>query len=167
MSRGIRIVALLIVVGLVAGVWRWWNSPERQIQRALDGIAAALSHDEPATGLAAVSSAANLQEYLSEDAVIDGGSRTGAVSGRTAVVSAAARAIAAAPALRVEFVDVRIALDPGGQSATVDCTVSAAVQDRAGQETVDAREVMLTMNRVEGRWVVSRATVVQVLEPIS
>jgi hypothetical protein len=41
------------------------------------------------------------------------------------------------------------------------------VQDRAGQETVDAREVIITMHVQDGRWVITRARAVDVLEPVT
>ena len=60
-----------------------------------------------------------------------------------------------------------IDLAPDNLSATVGCTAMATVRDRAGQETVDAREVIITMHAQDGRWVITGARAVEVLEPVT
>lgn len=162
-----RIAVPLVLVVASAGAYLWWNSPERQIQRTLNGLADALSHDPPATSLSAISAASAIREYFAADVVIEAGAPFSALRGRDAVLGAAARLHAAVPALLVEFVDVRIALGPDRTDATVDCTATATISNRGGQQTVDARELILTMTRVDGRWVIESAKLVEVLEPIS
>lgn len=165
MSAAARAAIVIVLVAAAgAGYW-WWNRPERQIQRLLDGLAEALSHDQPGEGLGAIAAVAGLQPYFAPDVVVQYGSPA-PMTGRESVLAAAARVRAAVPALRVRFVDVRIDVAPGASRATVDCTVSASLTDRAGQERVDAREVKLEVARREGRWVVERAETVTVLEPV-
>lgn len=160
---------VLVVVIVAAGVaaYRWWNSPEHQIRRALDGISSRLSHDEPVTGLAAVAAAAGLQEHFSREVVIEPGRPFQPLAGRDAVVAAAARLVTATPAARVEFVDLRITIGADGGAARVGGSVVATFHDRAGQRTVDTRELTMTLRRIEGRWVVERAAAVDVLEPVT
>jgi len=53
------------------------------------------------------------------------------------------------------------------ERADVACNVTAAVGDRAGQQTRDARELNLAVRQIEGRWVVERVKALNVLEPVS
>jgi hypothetical protein len=156
----------LVAAALVVG-YQWWHSPERQIRRVLDAVAERLSHDAPATGLAAVSAASGLNAYFSADVTIEPGRPFGTLRGRDTVLAAAAGALSATPFLRIEFEDVSINLGADDRSATVDCTALATLQDRAGQESVDAREVIITMQLVDGRWVITHAQSIEVLEPLT
>jgi hypothetical protein len=161
--------AVLLAAGIAAAVagYLWWYSPERQIRRVLDAVAQGFSHEAPVTGLAAVASASAIQPYFSPGVTVEPGRPFGAITGRDAVIAAAARVHSSTPAVQVQFEDVSITIAPDERSATVDCTAMAAVQDRAGQETVDAREVIITMHLQDGRWVITRARAVDVLEPVT
>ncbi|MGH9350345.1 MAG: nuclear transport factor 2 family protein [Vicinamibacterales bacterium] len=160
---------VLVVVVVAAGVlaYRWWNSPERQIRRTLAAISSRLSHDEPVTGLAAAVAAAGLQELVAREVVIEPGRPFPPLTGRDAVVAAAARLVTATPAARVEVVDLRITIGADGDTARVAGSVVATFHDRAGQRAVEAREVVMTLRRVGGRWVVERAAAVNVVEPVT
>jgi hypothetical protein len=159
-------VVALIVAGLVVG-YRWWTSPERQIRRVLSGVAEGFSHDAPETGLGAVAAASALQQYFSADVTLESARPAALVKGRDSVLATAARLRSTVPSMRVEFVDVQIAVAADTRSADVDCTAMATVHDRAGQESVDAREVIITMQIVDGRWVITRARAIEVLEPLT
>ncbi len=157
---------LVLALAAVFG-YRWWNSPERQINRALDGIAESLSHDRPADGLAAVAAAAGMQQYFTVDAAVEPGGSFSPLVGRDAILSAVATVHAATPSLQVELVDRQIAVDREQSVATVNCTASAKTRDRAGQESLDARQLVITLRLVEGHWLVARVTAVHVLEPVT
>ncbi len=158
---------MCLLAGTTATACHWWNSPERQIRRALAEIAAGFSHDQVASPLGAVSAVADMQPLLAEDIVLEPGGRFDPIRGRASVLAAAARLRTALPALRVEFADVVVSLAPDGTTASVDGTVSAVVTDRAGQETTDAREFAAQMRLVNGRWVVAHVRAIDVLEPVS
>lgn len=166
MSRLFRVVALAAVLLAVSGGWRWWNGPERQIRRLLSEVAAGLGHDGGSRGVADVAAAAALGRHLAVDVLIEPGRPFQAIVGRDAAVAAAAALRAAVPEMRVAFTDVQIGLAPDGVSATVDATVTATIRDRAGAAQVEAREALLTVTRLEGRWIVSQASAVPVLERI-
>jgi hypothetical protein len=166
-SRAVRVAAVAALLAGAAAAWTWWNGAERQIRRTLDGLADGLSHDAPASPLAAVAAVAGMQQYLAEDVVVEAGGRFQAISGRSAVLSAAARVRSAVPAIRVEFVDLRVTVGQEGTSASVEGTASVEITDRAGQRRTDAREVVVEMRTEEGRWVVQRARTVDVLEPVA
>ena len=169
MRAPFRLALCCVLVGAPSSGCGWWNSPERQIRRALDEIAERLTHDKPLTTLAAAAAAAGLQQSLSPDIVVEADTPVLALTGRDAVVGAANRLIASTPALRVRFVDVKVALRSAeaGDRADVTCNVTAATEDRAGQESRDARELNLIMRRMNGRWVIERMKAVSVLEPVS
>ncbi len=165
-TRFARVGVIVLVIGASIAGYRWWTSPERRIRRVLDGVAEGFSHDAPATALGAVAAVAALQPYLAPEVTVEPGRPLGVVTGRDAVLATAARLRSSTPSMRIEFVDVQINVGADNQSAEVDCTAMATLQDRAGQESVDAREVIITMNTLDGRWVITRARAIEVLEPL-
>lgn len=167
MSPLVRAGLLVLAVAAAVAGYTWWYGTERQIRRVLVSVEEGFTHAAPSAGLGAVSTAAALQPHFSEDVVIEPGRPFGAVQGRDAVLAAAARVRSTTPAFRVEFVDVQIDLTPDDQSASIDCTAMATLQDRAGQESVDAREVIITMHVQDGRWVITHVRAVEVLEPVT
>lgn len=162
-----RLGVAVVIAAAAFGAYRWWNGPERQITVTLEAIAARLSHDGPVNGLAAAAAAASIQEYLSPDVAIALGRPFAPLTGRDIVVAMAARVLAATPVLRVELVDVEIAMSDDRETANVTCGVTATFTDRAGQQTVDARELKVTLRARQGRWVVERAESVNVMEPVT
>jgi ketosteroid isomerase-like protein len=162
-----RWAAIGIAALALAGAWAWWNGAERQIRRTLNVLADGLSHSEVASPLGAVSAVAEMQALLAEDVVVEPGGRLPPISGRPAVLAAAARVRTEVPALRLEFVDVTVTVSEDGAAAAVEGTVSAVITDRAGQQRTDAREFTAAMRLVDGRWILARARAVDVLEPVS
>jgi hypothetical protein len=164
---GIRsLVVLAIVAGAGFGVYRWWSGPDGQIRRVLDDISETLSHDTPLTALETASRVAGLRDLLAPDIVISPGQPLGPIHGRDAAIAMAARISAGAESLEVEFVDINIAVTSGGTAATVDLTAKVTVRNR-GQETVDAREVVMEFAYLDGGWVVRKAEAIAALERMS
>ena len=157
---------LLIVAGAGFAVYRWWSGPEGQIRRVLDEISEALGHDAPVTPLQTASRAAALRDLVASDIVISPGQPFSPIHGRDAVIGMAARISAGAESFEIEFVDVNITVASSGTSAMVDLTVKVTAHNR-GQETVDAREVMMEFAYVDGQWVVKNAEAIPVLERMS
>lgn len=167
-----RRFVLLCVVAASSGC-AWWNNPERQILRVLEGIAEQVSHDAPVDRLAAAAAAAGLQEYLAPDVVIDPGRSFERLAGRDVVIMAAVRLIGSTPALRVEFVDVHTDFHTsagtaaaGQDRAEVSCSVTTVVEDGAAHASRDARELKLIMRLLDGRWMIERVEVLSALEPV-
>lgn len=167
MTTAPRLAAVVAVIGASIVAYLWWNGPERQIRRVLAHVSAAITHDKPQQGLSAVSVAAGLQEHFAVDVVVDPGRPFSPVTGRDAVMAAAARIVTTVPALEVEFVDTQIDIGGDGRSAEVTCTAVARLRDASGKESVDAREMVIVMNVVDGRWVIATARAVDVLEPVT
>jgi hypothetical protein len=157
---------LVLAAGVVAG-YLWWNSEERQIRRVLAAVEDGFTFQGSASGLGTLSAAAGVQPYFAPEVVIEPGRPFPSLEGLDAVLAATARLRSSVPSLRVEFVDVQIDLAEDSRSADVNCTAIATVRDRAGQESVDAREVLITMRVVDGRWVIAHARALEVLEPIT
>jgi hypothetical protein len=161
--RSAQIVAVLAVIAVGAWGWAWWSSPERRIRAMLDDVAAAFTHDEPATGLDALTAAAALQRHLAVDVRIvpPGGAP---IDGRDAAVSAAARLRAASPARRVRFFDPEIQLD-GDASARLAVTAEVTTRTSSGQDLVEAHQVAAALIERDGRWQVSSASTARGGEP--
>jgi hypothetical protein len=142
-------------MAVAAGGWTWWRSPERRIQAMLDDVAAAFTHDEPATGLDALTAAATLQRHLAEDVRIEppGGAP---ITGRDAAVSAAARVRAVSPARRVRFFDPEVQLD-GASSARLAVTAEVTTRTSSGQDLVEVHQVAAALINQDDRWQVSSA----------
>jgi hypothetical protein len=162
-----RVGLVVIVAAAAIGGYMWWSSPERQIRRVLAGVAEGFSHTGATTPLGAASAAADLQAYFAPDVRIDSGRPFGTLTGRDRVIGAAARLRTSTPAFRIELVDVQVTVGDDAESAGVDCTAVATLQDGAGQDTVDARELVMTLALVDGRWVITHASALDVLEPVT
>jgi hypothetical protein len=150
------LVVAIVAAGIVG--YRWWNSPERQIRRVLDAIVERVSHDAPISGLAAVAAANSIQEHFALDTAVEPGEPSRRLVGRGEVASAAARLLMATPTLHLSLEDVETAIGSDETSASVTCRMTAIFQDRAGQATLDLREVTIGMRLAEGRWVIERAS---------
>jgi hypothetical protein len=166
-SRVARYGLMVLAVVAAGAGYLWWSSPERQIRSALASVAEGLSHTAPETSLGAIAAASRLRPFLAPDVTIEPGAPFGAFKGRDAALAAASRLKSAAPAIQFELVDIRISLAEGDESATIDCTAMITITDGAGQQSLDAREVIMGMRDVDGRWVIAHARAVEVLEPVT
>jgi SnoaL-like domain len=148
----------IVAVALAATVegYRWWTSPERQIQRILADVASAMSHESPETDLRALTALAAVQNHLALDVSIDAGPVLGPVSGRQEVLALAARLRASTPMMQVQVFDPEIAL-ADGTAATTRVTLQVTARDAAGEEVASAHVLLIALARVEGHWVVTRA----------
>ncbi len=157
-------MAVGLLVATFAG-YRWWNGDERQIRRQLAAVAAVVSHDSPALGVAALAEVAGLATYLAPDVTIDPGPPGAPLRGAQDVVSSAGRLRAAVPVFQLAFVDVQVA-PAAGDTATVRATARISMQGRDGAGSTDARELEITMRWLDGRWVVAAARAVPTLQPV-
>jgi ketosteroid isomerase-like protein len=166
MTRLVRVAAIAAVLLVAVAGWKWWNGPERQIGLLLEEIAEALSQDDEQRGLAHLAAGAGLGRLLAADVVIEPEPPFHALAGRDAALAGAAALRAAVRGMRVAFTDVRIGVAPDGRSATVSATAKLTIPQGSAPEQVEAREVLLSVTMIDGRWVVSRATAVPVFERI-
>jgi hypothetical protein len=164
------IVLTLIVGGLWLG-WRWYfPNDEAQIGAVLRRIAAAVGSAEETGGAAnsggvqALARAASLRSELAVNVTVDAGPPFQRLTGRDAVIGAAARVNGTARNLELRFPDVAITVSADRTSATAMVTAEARFDEPGGGRALDARELEIGFTRPEGNWVVTTVTVMQPLE---
>src|SRR5262249_38830997 len=152
-------VAILVaaLVAVVAG-YRWWNSPERQVNRLLSDISTALSHESAETDLRALTAVASLQTHLTADVSIDMGGGSPPVRGRQDVIAMATRVRVSSPMMRVQFFDPEIAI--AGDTGATKVTVQVTTRDSGGEELAAAYTVSMNLVLAEGRWQIASAHIV-------
>jgi hypothetical protein len=150
-----RVALVVIAVAAAFAAYQWWTSPERQIRRILDAVAAAFTHDAAGTPIEAVAAVASLQQHLAPDVSVR--SREAAViEGRPEVLSLAARVRAVSPMMRVRFFDPDIVLE-GQAAGRLTATAEVITLNEAGREVADAHQIDARVILLDGRWVVSEA----------
>ena len=164
MSRTWKVGLLLLVAAVVAGTVRAWLASDRRlIERQLDRLAAAASVIGSEVPVARMAAAARVGEFFTSDVIISADDGSSTIGGRDAVTALAMQARGASGALRVSFDDVQIALTDS-TGATVYMTASASSRDAQGAGLLDAREVSVTLRKVEGAWLIARVDVLRTLE---
>ena len=152
-----RYVALAVVALalLAAGYVR---SERRQVRRQLDGLAESASMGAGASDIERLARVARLAEFFTEDVII----RTSAdnsvfVGGRRAVAAMATQASAERRMLKVSLDDVEIEVtDATTATAAMTVVISSNGPD---VESVDLREVSVTLRKENGVWLIAQAQV--------
>jgi hypothetical protein len=153
-----------LTVGLAA--YLYWFSDERQIRRLLDDVASSVSQEE-AMGVTGMTEIAGLRTLLAPDVLIDPGPPyRGIVSGPEDVIAAVTRLRIRSPFVLLTFVDVEVSMD-GSDAATVHATAKLSSRTTEGDQHFDAREVVLSIARRDGRWVLTAAKSIPVLDPVA
>jgi hypothetical protein len=158
---------LRAVVGVVLGVaavfayQQMFPSEETRIRRQLDAIAREAS--ELSNDPSGFASAARFAMYFTDDVTIDPGGGVEPLRGRETIFAAGPtlRSTTGQTEIDVRNADVRIT--PDGNSAAVTVTVAVKKDAGSGRETLDARELALTMTRRESVWLISHVTAVDTL----
>jgi len=150
----------LVAVALVAVVagYRWWSSPERQINTLLSDVATALSHESAETDLRALTAVASLQTHLTLDVSIEMGGSSTPIRGRQEIIATATRVRASNSMMRVQFFDPEIAIT-GDTSGTTRVTAQVTTRDSSGQEVAAAYTVAMNLVLADGRWQIASARV--------
>jgi hypothetical protein len=104
---------------------------------------------------------------LHPDIVVDAGPTFRRLNGRDAIIGALARLNTTIADLEVRFADVQITVTGDGSSAQVYLTAEARYRDHAGSRGLDARELDISMRRVDGSWLVAGVALVRTLEPLT
>ena len=174
-SRSLRTgVALLAIAAAVLG-YRWWSSDERAVRRQMASIAEALTVGPGEGSLGPVTRVATLRNALAPDIRVSGGPppagsdqgtgtrRPPEVVGRDAVLALIGRWIPPPGGVTVQFVDMQVTVDDGGAGAEVYCTATIESAGASGQPNVDARELVVGFQKIEGDWLVSSVRVEETL----
>lgn len=162
-----RVVQLLLVVA-VAGLayWLWtvfFPSPEKVIRSRLNALATTVSFDSRGGLLSQALNAEKAGDFFTLDVDVEvtvPGFEELSMHGRDEVQQAAMAARSKLTALKVEFVDMNVKLDPDGQGAKVNLTGNARVP---GEKEVSAQEFNFMLKKVNGKWLISRVETVKTL----
>jgi hypothetical protein len=158
----------LIVTAVAAAVlwfgWHWiFPSDEAQIVAVLERIATGISSAADEGDVGRIARAASLRDDLAPDVTVEAGAPLRRLTGRDAVIGAAATTSGRVRNLTVTFPDVSVAVAPDGQSATAVVTAEVRFDAREGR-SIDARELELEFSRADGQWVISSIVVVETLK---
>ena len=154
----VRYVALGVVVLVVLLAAGYFRSERRQIRRQLDGLAESASMGGDASDIERLARAARLARFFTEDVIIRTSTDNSAfVGGRRAVAAMAAQTSAERRTLKVSLDDVEIEVTDA-TTATADMTAVIS-SNSPDAESVDLREVSVTLRRENGAWLIAQAQV--------
>jgi hypothetical protein len=163
MARALLLLALLAAcfVG-----YRYWASDERQIRRLLDDVADGVSQAEGEAGVAGLAEIASLNRYLAADVTVEATlpTRAAAVRGSQDIVSTVGRFRATFPVVTLSFENVTISID-SDSAATAQAIANTDIRDKDGARDDGVWQVVLSLARLDGRWVIARATAEPVTDP--
>ena len=161
MRRSAVVVAVILAAAALAWVWRvWWVSDAQQIARRLQSFASDFN-ESTTDGLGGVARAARIGTYFTDDIVVDLGKGTPPIQGRDTLMGMAARLQPRTAAFTLELLDINVEMGP---QSTAEVNLTAAFRRRtaAGEESIDARELLVTMTKADGSW---RVNHVKAIEP--
>jgi len=154
------------VVLLVAGVWYFSqaNDETADIRRRLQALCDDVN-SSTTDGRGPEARAAQLGMFFTDDVDVDLGGGATPIKGRATIVAMAARLQPRTAAFKLQFEDVAVAMDPGGNSASVHLTAEFIRRNLlTGEQSLDAREFTLGMRRVAADWEIQRVTAVDTLK---
>ncbi|MCU0788882.1 MAG: nuclear transport factor 2 family protein [Verrucomicrobia bacterium] len=143
MKRVLWLMAAALVVAGAVLLWRQlFPGPEARIRQRMTRLQDLASFSGSEGNLAALANVQRLGNLFAEDAQVSvdlvGGPK-GTWTGRDNIVRAAAAVRRLSNAMKVEFLDVTVALGADGQSATVEATVKVVAEGSDGLWVEDLR----------------------------
>jgi hypothetical protein len=161
-----RLVIPALVAVLAYTAWTMWPSEEARIRARLDDLGGAVSMglEKHETQMARLARVARLRQFLAPDLYLDVGAPYQPIEGRDVVLGMVAKAALPPRDVIVRFVDVQVTIDPAGGQAIAYLTAEASSQTSEGAREIDARELQLTLRKVEGEWIVTRVEVLRTLQ---
>jgi hypothetical protein len=164
--RGIVIVAVMAVGGWYG--WHWlFPDDEAMIRAVLTRIEESIGGSGTEGDLGRLAKVAALRSELDQKITIDAGPPFSRLSGRDAVLGAAARLNTSVPDLEIRFVDVQVSLAADRRTANAYMTAEASFHDARSGQAFEARELDVTFRKLDGAWVIAEANLVRTLEPVS
>ncbi len=165
-----RVVQVLVLAALVVcGCWLWtvlFPTPEAVVRNRLNGLAKALSFKSGSGLLSQALQAQKAAEFFTTDADIDvnvAGYDPLALHGRDEVQQIATAARVRLSSLKIDFPDMNITIDPGGQTAKVNLTGKAEIP---GERDISAQEFNFLLKKVDGQWLIYKVETVKTLSEI-
>lgn len=164
MKRVVQVLLLVAVAGLACWLWTvFFPSPEKAIRSRLTALAKTASFDSRGGLISQAFNAEKIGDFFTQDVDVEvtvAGFEGLSMHGRDEVQQAAMGARHRLTALKVEFVDVNVTLDPDGQGAKVNLTGNAKVP---GEKEFSAQEFNFILKKVDGKWLISHVETVKTL----
>lgn len=154
------LIVLLAVIAAGFGAWRYvFPGDEARIRAVLHRVAEAATAGAAEGSVARLSRAAAIRDELAPDVTVDAGAPVPRLSGREAVVGAAARMGGTVRNLEIRFPDISVAVGSDQQSAVAVVTAEAHFDGSDGRR-FEARELEIDFKRVDGNWVIAAVSVI-------
>jgi hypothetical protein len=165
MSRAHAVAGVALLVTALT-IWFIANGDGEggDVRRRLEALAADVNQS-PTDGGSPEARAARLASYFTEDVIVDLGRGSAPIEGRATLLGIAERLQPRTAAFRLRFEDITVAMAAGGSSADVHLT--AEIMRRSittGEESLDAREFTMTLQRAGETWQISRVTAIDTLK---
>ena len=160
------LLASTAVVLLVAAVWYFSqaNDETADIRRRLQALCDDVN-SSTTDGRGPEARAAQLGMFFTDDVDVDLGKGAMPIQGRPTIIAMAARLQPRTAAFKLEFADVTVVMEPGGNAANVHLTAEFIRRNLStGEQSLDAREFTLGMRRVANDWQIRRVTAVETLK---
>jgi hypothetical protein len=168
MKRAVQIILALAVVGLA--IWGWMAlhpSPESVIRSRLNNLAKTISFKSSSGSLAQAYNAEKAAEFFTPDVEVEvnlPGFEPLSLHGREEVMQVAMAARSRLTSMKVEFPDMNVTIDPGGQSAKVNLTGKATMP---GERDISAQEFDFKLKKVDGKWLIYHVETVKTLSSVT
>jgi hypothetical protein len=158
----------LFLLAAVGGLVYWaiavlFPSPERVIRKRFAEVAQLVSFSGNEAPLAKLMNTQKLAGYFATDVdvLIDVPGRSQqSLHGRREIIQAAGAARNTLTALKVEFPDVIVTVNPDRRSAVANVTVTAVV---SGERDMFVQELKCILQKNDGNWLLSRLETVKTL----
>jgi hypothetical protein len=122
------------------------------------------SVDSQEAPLTRLTQSASLRQYFSQDVTIKVYGHRDRVyrwQGRDELVQAAMAARSQAAALKIEFLDMLVDLNPDGMSASVHLTAKA---EMTGDQGIQVQELRLGLRKIDGDWKITQVETIETLK---
>ncbi len=162
--KPVRLILAAALIGLAIWGWRvWFPSPQNVIRSRLLQLARTVSVEPGEGTIPRGFKAQSLGDYFTADVVINldvRGFDTRELRGRDELKQAVLGAMQHVRGLKVEFLDIKVTLDAGNQSAAANLTGKATVE---GEGDFQVQEFNFKLKKVDRTWLISRIDTVQTL----
>jgi hypothetical protein len=162
-----RAFAGVVLLALATAAWFAWRGRASRDEREIRARIEALRNEMNAStvdGLGTLAHAAQIGSYFTDDATIDLGRGATTIRGRETLMGMAARLQPRTAAFRLELDDIGVEVAPGAAAADVLLTASFVRRSLStGEESRDAREFSLVLQKGAGTWRIARVTGIDTL----
>lgn len=159
-SRGVLLAGLVML-----SIWAWqrfFPGPEQAIRKQLTALARAATVAPNEAPLTRIANAQRLASHFTGDAeiAVDLPGRSATLSGKDDVLQAALAARNTLSSLRVQFVDITVAVAGDRRTAVAQLTAKA---DFPGETVPEVEELKVSLRKDDGQWLINRVETVSTL----